>query len=359
MAEVSSLSERNKIIAAIVLGVLALGALWFAFGPSLGGSSTNVSVSVSPTPRRSSSSRNELGPVTMPSKAEQDLGYMVPVVYNPAAYGTAAPGRNIFAFYEPPPPCPGCPTPVPIMTPVPTPTPTPPLPFEIRGVSPQSVYAGSKTFRIDVAGERFTPDARIYFNNRELQTTFINDQRLAANVPAELIANQGQGGVMVRTPDGKGYSLSTFLSVQPPPKPNFQYVGMIARRHGNNDTAYLQESGRQTPTGYRLNDVVSGRFKLVDISSEKVTVEDTSLGFRHSVDLYRPAPGTAVTTRPGGFPTGPGGVPGFQTNPRLPTQGIPGIPGNIPRYVPPNRNANSNTQRPDEDDDDDGDTDNP
>lgn len=358
MAEASSLSERNKIIAAIVLGVLALGALWFAFGPSFGGSSTSVSVSVSPTPRRSSSSRGELGPVTMPSKAEQDLGYMVPVVYQPGDFRAPDPGRNIFAFYEPPIPCPDCPTPVPIFTPTPTPTPTPPLPFEIRGVSPQSVYAGSKTFRIDVAGERFTPDAQIYFNNRVLQTTFINDQRLAANVPAELIVNQGQGGVMVRTPDGSKYSLSTFMMVQPPPKPNFQYVGMIARRHGNNDTAYLQESGRQTPTGYRLNDVVSGRFKLVDISSEKVTVEDTSLGFRHSVDLYRPAPGTAVTTRPGGFPTGPGGVPGFPTNPRIPAGSIPGIPGNIPRYTPPNRNTN--TQRPDEDDDDgDPDNDNP
>ena len=358
MAEATSLSERNKIIAAVVLGILALAALWFAFGPRFGGSSTSVSVSVSPTPRRASSSRSELGPVTMPSKSEQDLGYMVPVVYRPGFFDAPGPGRNIFAFYEPPPPCPGCPTPTPPPTPPPTPIVTPELPFEIRGVSPQSVYAGSKSFRIDVSGDRFTPDAQIYFNNRALQTTFINSQRLAANVPAELIANQGQGGLMVRTPDGKGYSLSVFLVVQPPPKPNFQYVGMIARRYGNNDTAYLQESGKQTPTGFRLNDVVNGRFKLVDISSEKVVVEDTSLGFRHSVDLYRPAPGTTTTSRPGGFPTNPGGIPGFPTNPRIQPGGIPGIPGNIPRYVPPNRNSNSNVRRTDEDDDDDGDTDN-
>jgi hypothetical protein len=152
---------------------------------------------------------------------------------------------------------------------------------------------------------------------------------------------------MVRTPDGKGYSLGRGFSVQPPPQPTFQYVGMIARRLGNNDTAYLQDQGKQTPTGYRLNDVVAGRFRLVNISSERVVVEDTNLGFRHSVDLYRPAPGTATTTTgPGGFPNRPGGFP---TNPG----GIPGIPGNIPVYRPPNRNTN--TRPVDEDDDEDTD----
>ena len=124
---------------------------------------------------------------------------------------------------------------------------------------------------------------------------------------------------------------------------------MIARTRGNNDTAYLQEQGKQTPTGYRLNDVVAGRFRLVNISSERVIVEDTNLGFRHPVELFRPPPGTASTS-----PTGPGGFPnrgGFPTNPQgIP--GIPGIPGNIPVYRPPNRNANSNRPVDDEDDED-------
>ncbi len=352
--EGKSPAERNKLIAAIVLGVLALAALWMAFGPRLGGTATTVSVS--PTPRPGASPNRELGPVTMPSKAEQDLGYMIPVVYNRAIFVAPDPGRNIFAFYEPPPPCPGC-TPTP-MPPTPKPliqTPTPQLPFEITGASPGSIYAGSKAFRLEVSGDRFTPDAKIYFNNTELATTYISPQRLAANVSAEMIAAQGQGGIMVRTPDGKGYSLSTFISVQPPPAPNFQYIGMIARQLGNNDTAYLAEQGKQTPTGYRLNDVVGGRFRLVNISSERVTVEDTNLGFRHSVDLTRPAPGTSVptTTGPGGFPTRPGFPGGFPTNPQIPAGGIPGIPGNIPPYRPPNRGANSNTQRPPDDEEDD------
>jgi hypothetical protein len=355
--EVRSPADKNKLIAAIVLGALALIALFFAFGPRIGGGSTSVSVSVSPTPRTGASPRSEVGPVTMPSQADQNLGYMIPVVYSPADLRAPGPGRNIFAFYEPPPPCPECPTPLP---PTPKPviqTPTPALPFEIYGVSPQSVYAGSKSFRIEVAGDRFTPDAKIYFQNRELPTTFINSQRLAANVPAEMIANAGQGGVMVRTPDGKGYSLSAFMQIQPPPRPQFQYIGMIARRHGNNDTAYFQEPGKPLPTGYRLNDVVAGRFRLVNISAERVVLEDTNLGFRHPVDLSRPAPGSAPVTSPG-IPGRPGGFPNFPQNPGAPvTQGIPGIPDNIPRYVPPNRNTNSNVRR-DVDDDEDEDTDN-
>ena len=346
--EGKSPSERNKIIAAGALGVLALVALFFAFGPRVGGSSTSVTVSVSPTPRSASSPTRELGPVTMPSQAEQDLAYMIPVVYAPHSFGAPDPGRNIFAFYEPPPPCPDCPTPLP-PTPKPyVPTPTPPLPFEIAGVAPQSVYAGSKSFRIEVGGDRFTPDAKIIFNNAELQTAFGGPQRLTANVPAELIARQGSANVMVRTADGKGYSLSTFLSIQAPPTPQFKYVGMIARRLGNNDTAYFEEPGKQTPTGFRLNDVVSGRFRLVNISAERVVLEDVNLGFRHQIELFRPPPGTATTSGPSrpNFPTQ--GFP--QRAPNSP-QGIPGIPDNIPRYVPPRRNTNSNTNRPDPYDD--------
>lgn len=358
VAEGRSPAERNKLIAAIALGALALVALFMAFGPRFGGSSTSVTVTVTPTPRAGTTPRRDLNPVEMPSQAEQELGYMVPVAYTPGFFSAPDPGRNIFAFYEPPPPCPECPpVPTPTPKPPPPPTPTPPLPFELMAVAPQSVYQGSKAFRLEVAGDRFTPDARIYLNNVELPTTFVNPQRLAGNVPSDMIAAQGSAQVMVRTPDGKGYSLPTMLSIQAPPRPQFKYIGMIARRLGNNDTAYFEEQGKQTPTPYRLNDVVSGRFRLVSISAEKVIMEDTNLGFRHPVELSRPAPGTATSQ-----PTGPGGrpFPGFPQNPGS-SQGIPGIPDNIPVYRPPNRppNPNTNGQPAKRDDDDDDDDDEP
>lgn len=359
--EGKSPAERNKIIAAILLGVLALAALFFAFGPNLSGGATKVTVSVSPTPRASATPSRELGEVRMPTREEEQLGYMFPVVYNRLANYAPDPGRNIFAFYEPPPPCPECPTPIP---PTPKPIiapPTPPLPFELAFVAPQSVYAGSKAFRLEVTGDRFTPDAKIYFNGAELSTTYVNPQRLAANVPANLITAEGSPQITVKTPDGTKYSLPSFMAVQPPPKPAFRYIGMIARRLGNNDTAYFEEQGKTTPTGYRLNDVVSGRFRLVDISSERVIFEDVNLGFRHPVELFRPPPGT-VTSGPGPT-TGRPGFPGGFPRPISPSgsQGIPGIPDGIPRYIPPNRNSNTNANRPKrniDDDEDDEDTDN-
>ena len=100
----------------------------------------------------------------MPTAEEESLGYMTPVVYSPYRFGgNADPGRNIFAFYEPPPPCPDCPTPVPPTPPIIIPTPTPPFPFELTFVNPQSVFAGTNGTRIEVTGERFTPDARVIF----------------------------------------------------------------------------------------------------------------------------------------------------------------------------------------------------
>lgn len=360
--EGKSTSERNKIIAAVLLGVLALISLWFAFGPSIGGSSTKVSVSVSPTPSRGgSNSQRELGPVEMPSKQDQNFVFSTtPVNYTPGMFGAPDPGRNIFAFYEPPPPCPTCPTPLP---PTPRPviaTPTPPLPFEIYGASPQSVFAGSKSFRIEVSGDRYTPDAKIYFNNVELPTSFVNAQRLTANVPANMITNSGSPVIRVQTPDGSKYSLQTSIVIQPPPTPNFTYIGMIARKRYNNDTAYFMEQGKTTPTAARLNDVVAGRFRVMNIDAERVVLEDVNLGFRHEVKLDRTVQASTGPAGPGARPfPAPGGFqpynPGGQVNP-------PGIPPGIPIYTPPQRpgraNTNSNANR-NPDDEEDEDTDNP
>lgn len=365
--EGKSPTEKKKIIAAGVLGVVSLLSLYLAFGRSLIGSSTKVTVSVSPTPKPSVSPKANNGDLVMPSQGEQYFDYQTtPVVYNPMSYQAPAAGRNIFAFYEPPPPTPYSPTPF-VAPPVKTPEPTPTPAMKINLVNPQSVYAGSKSFRLDISGERFSPQSRIYFSQSELPTTFVNEQRLVADIPAALIAQEGPRQIIIQTPDGKLYSDQFMLNVQPPPKPLFQYIGMIARKRYNNDTAYFQEQGKQTPQSARLNDVVGGRFRLVSISAAETILEDVNLGFRHRLPLYRPAPGTAASTAPQpgreGFPNNGGFVP-FNPNPnqnQVP-QSIPGIPDNLPRYVPPAGNPNSPPvgappgQKKDVDDnDDDGD----
>jgi hypothetical protein len=331
-------TERNKIIAAGVLGVISLIALYMAFGSAFfrSSSATTVSVKTSPTPKASPGTTTT--EVVLPTQQDQQFWYeTTPVSYEPGnAYAPDA-GRNIFAFYEPPPPCPGCtPLPTPKPTEIKTPSPTPTPEFLLASVNPQSIYAGSSAFRLEANGDRFTPNARIYFNQTEMPTTFINSQKLVADIPANLIAQEGPRQVIVQTPDGKAYSDQSIISIQPPPQPTFQYIGMIGRKRYNNDTAYFTETGKPNPWGARLNDVLGGRFRLIDIAPAEVVVEDVNLGFKHRLAISK-ATGSA----------GGAGQPGRNTPPAdssfvpfdpatMQQQNIPGIPNNIPRFVPPN-----------------------
>ena len=360
-------TEKKKMIIAAVLGVIALLSLIYAFGGGFFSSRTNVAVTTSTPSPTATPSRNAINNnLQMPPQGTQDfINQTIPVVYSASIFSAPDAGRNIFAFYEPPPPCtPGvnCPTPTPY---IPTPAPPPPTPpIFVAYVTPQSVYEGSRSFRLDVYGDKFEPGTKVYFNNAEMATSFISAQRMSIEVPANLVTNPGSASILVRTPDGKLYSNPVMLSVQAKPLPQFKYIGMIGRQHANNDTAYLLETGKQAPTTFRLNDVVSGRFRLVSISPENVVVEDTGLGFRHSIKLEQPTPGAPVIG--GGAPTGPirgggrfpnSGVIQQPVMPQgIPAGSIPGIPDSIPR-VTPGANVNARPVRNPDTKDEDGDED--
>jgi hypothetical protein len=356
--EGKSPAERNKIIAAGVLGAMALLVVVYNIMTLYPSRKTSVTVSASPTP--AASPRPNLETIGMPSKEDEIFGYTTtPVVYSPGLFYAPDAGRNIFAFYEPPPPTPYV-TPIQVFkppTPLPTPTPTPVPPLLVGYVTPQSVYAGSKTFRLEVNGDKFTPDSLIYLNGSQLPTNFINPQKLTADVPSNMISGAGAVQIIVRTPDGKLYSNPVILEIQAPPRPSFQYIGMIARKRFNNDTAYFQEKGKDTPIGARLNDVVGGRFRIASISASEVVLEDVNLGFRHKLALYRPAPGQAAS-----FGSNPNnGIPDGMYSPynpgtyTPPPGDIPGIPSNIPRYIPPQPQPKPKPAKTVSDDDDDGD----
>ncbi len=337
-------AERNKTIAALVLGAMAVLAILYNIVGLYPSRKKTITVSVSPTPTASPRAGAEVA--AMPNQTEMDLAYTtMPVVYNPGASYAPDAGRNIFAFYEPPAPTPYV-TPSPVFKtppPAPPPAPVPPPPILISFVSPQSVFAGSKTFRLEVNGDKFTPDSVILFNGNQLPTTFVSPQQLVANVPSNFISGEGSATITVATPDGKLYSNQFSLAVQAPPRPQFQYIGMIGRKLANNDTAYFQEPGKPAPFGARLNDVVVGRFRITSISPSEVVFEDVNLGFRHKLALYRPAPGQSATNNPNpnnNYSPYNQGIPSYPN----PQGEIPGIPSNIPRYLP--------TPQPPADDDD-------
>jgi hypothetical protein len=344
-------TERNKIIAAAVLGVVALISLYLAFGRSLFGSSTNAKVTVSPTPKPSVAPQNT-GDRVMPSQSDQDFVYQTtPVDYSPGNIFAPDAGRNIFAFYEPPPPTPYSPTPYVVPTEKPA-SPPPPPPFLVAYTNPQSVYAGSQGFRLEIIGDKFTPDSRIYLNQVEMPTIFVNAQKLVTDLPSNFIAQETQIQVIVQTPDGKKYSNPAMFMVQAPPRPGLQYIGMIGRKRYNNDTAYFMETGKDKPFGARLNDIVSGRFRLVDISSAEVVFQDVELGFKHRLPLTRTATATGTTGSPG-QPSLPPGFPPYNPT-TMPPGSIPGIPANVQPYIPPPQPRRTPAQKK-EDVDDDGD----
>lgn len=364
-------TERNKIIAASVLGIMALTSLFLAFGGSFfGGSKTTVTVSASPSPSPSASvNQANLTPISKPDDAAILRDYTsMPIVYSPGNFYAPDAGRNIFAFYEPPPPTPYSPTPYvapPEKTPIP-PTPPPPPPIMISYYNPQSVYAGSKTFRLQLNGEKFTTDSQILFNGSALPTTFVSANQIYADIPANLILGEGPRQISVATPSGL-YSNQVLLNVQAPPRPQFQYYGIVARKRSNNDTAYIKEQGKQDVSSARLNDVIENRFRLVSIAQRELVVEDVSLGFRHKIPLVSEAgagnTGSGLGTG-GGMTRGSGTTPQLQacppfcnnqnvpsiSDPNVP-QSIPGIPNDIPRYTPPPQNNDTTKDRLDVNDD--------
>ncbi len=362
--EGKSPAERNKLIAAMVLGALALLVVGYNFyGLVFGGkpkTTTTAKSSPSPSP---SGSPNENTQVLEPIPAVEDVNaeYQVsPVLYNPLSFLAPIGSRNIFAFYEPPPPTPNEPTPEIIRTPTPEkPTPTlppPPQPNVYVGfLSPQTVYAGSKGFKFELNGDKFTPDTVIFYNGMQLPTTFVNAQKLTTDISANMIAGAGSVVIEVRSLDGSLFSNQMQFMIQQPPLPEFQYVGLIARQRANNDTAYLLAKGGKEPIGARLNDTVGGRFRVISISNQEIILEDKSLGFKYKLPLYRI--GSSGTGSKSGSSSSGGGQqfpnPGFPTNPQIGPNGQPcppGIPCNPTQpFIPQN---NQKKQEEDEDDED-------
>src|SRR6267143_517203 len=139
-------NEKKKLIAAAVLGVIAIVVLGYVF---FGGSSKKPATNrpavamASPTPAK-------IGKDQKPGDDTfEEVSFYQPVRPDMSVPAVSEPDRNIFAYYIPPPP-----TPTPeIRIPTPTPTPTPPL--VASSLSPSNVYGRTADFSLQVMGYKF------------------------------------------------------------------------------------------------------------------------------------------------------------------------------------------------------------
>lgn len=285
-------SERKKMIAALVLGAIAFISLAYMFlGSSSSGTRKTTANSNKTTATASTASRSN---VPGPADVRDDLSVMRPISYpeNPPVVPEA--GRNIFAFYVPPPK----PTPDPNAVPEEAPTPPPPPPnLILASLSPVNVYAHTGDFTLDVMGDKFTPETRIFIGGDEIPTRFVSAQQLSTKVPARMISSEGAREVMVRSIDGQLFSNTATLNVMPAPLPGYTYIGVI-NRTGSNDTAIMKEKNGKELLNVQRGDILGGRFRVTGISVREVTLTDTNINIKHKLPLVGASPNQGMSGQP-------------------------------------------------------------
>lgn len=268
-------AERNKLIAAIAFGAIAL----LLIGRMFFGSSDEPPrrAKTKTTPAGTANGTATAGNNADAQNAAGDPTLQIPreLVPERVSYSVPDAGRNIFAFYV-------APTPVPkpsVEAPPPTPDPTPPL--MLGSISPTSVMARTGDFALQLSGDKFTPQTRVYVDGQELPTTFASAQQLSTNVPAALISAPGARTIVVRTPDNSLFSNPTTLNVAAPPTPQYTFVGILGSPRYN-DKAILKAQNNDLITVQR-GDTVAGRYKVTSISTRTVEFTDTQLQIKHTL----------------------------------------------------------------------------
>jgi len=283
--DLSRPGERKKLIWAGVLGFVALIFLWwtfFGFGSSKPTTPTRTTTTApsgpgSRTAQAATASTQQNQPA--PSADVLDRARFSPIVYQPSSYSAPDVKRNIFAYYVPPKP-----TPAPVSAEA-APSPTPPPPLLLASISPSNVYARSADFKLDAAGNKFTPATKIYVDGRELQTTFVSPQQLSANISASTIAAPGTRSIIVRNADNSLYSNQAMLNVAAAPTPNYLYVGIISPNTRVEDTALVQDRNNKNILNVHRGDVLSGRFRVTSISEKELVMMDTTLKIKHTLQM--------------------------------------------------------------------------
>jgi len=88
--------------------------------------------------------------------------------------------------------------------------------FAIVVLSPSSAYAGAQSFTLTVNGSTFTPQSTILWNGTQLNTTFVNNSQLTAQIPAGNVITAGTATVSVSDPTNGTSNTETF-AINPSP----------------------------------------------------------------------------------------------------------------------------------------------
>src|ERR1044072_690565 len=290
LVDLSKPGEKKKLLFAAVLGLGAILVLWWA----IFGFGSNTRPPARTTATATPGQRNTQ-PTSRPQQAPvpevQTLASFAPVEYMQSSYNAPEPKRNIFSYYEPPPP-----TVKPVVTP--TPTPTPPAPVLLASISPSNVYARTADFKLEAAGDKFTPAMRIFVDGREMPTTYKGPQQLSTTISASLIAAPGTRSVVVRTPDNSLYSDPLPSQVAAPPVPNYNYVGIVGTQDRVTDKAWVQDKNNKTILVVDRGDVIGGRFRVTSMSQKELVLTDHSLKIKHRIAMTDSDMGSGPLRRP-------------------------------------------------------------
>ena len=291
LVDLTKPGEKKKLIFA---GVLGLGAILVLYWVLIGFDSrppVTKTQTASATQPRPTTNGGRPAAVVPASREVLDATRMAPIEYVATSYSVPEAKRNIFAYYEPPK--------APVAAPsTPTPTPEPPPPVLLASVSPSNVYARTADFKLEAAGDKFTPEMRIFVDGRELPTTYKGPQQLSTTVSASFIAAPGARQIVVRTPDNRLYSNQLAINVAAPPTPNYTYIGIIGTQDRIGDTALVQDRGNRNVSSVFRGDVIGGRFRVTSISEKELVVVDTSLKIKHVLPMTEGDKGSGPLSRP-------------------------------------------------------------
>jgi len=291
LVDLSKPGEKKKVIWAAVLGLVAIVFLWwtligFGSGPKPG---TTARATPTPTPQRPNPRSAANGTAASPDI--NSFAAFTEIRYEPSSYTPPEPKRNIFAFYVPP-------SPTTVVPSTPTPTAEPPPPILLASVSPSNVYARTGDFKLEVAGNTFSPDMRIFVDGRELATSYKSPQQLSTTISASFIAAPGARQVVVRTPDNRLFSNPLPINVAAPPVPNYSYIGIISPTNRVDDIALVQDKNNKSMISVYRGDVLSGRFRVTSISEKELVMVDTSLKIKHTIAMSEGDKGGGPLSRP-------------------------------------------------------------